>query len=257
MQFMINSTFPISKSMKENVIIGRNPVLEALKAGRTIDKLYIRQGAPEPTLTKIAGMARRAGIPVTEADKKRLDQLSDGGNHQGVVAQAGIYGYVSVEEILKKAEDAGEAPFIVLCDRICDPHNLGAIIRSANAAGAHGVVITKHDGVGVNATVDKVSAGAVSFTPVARVSSLPNTMEELQKKGVWITGADGTADRSLFEADLSGPVAIVVGNEGEGMSRLVREKCDFLVKIPMRGQTESLNASVAAALFMFEVARKR
>ncbi len=243
--------------MKENVIIGRNPVLEALKAGRTIEKLYVRQGAPEPTLTKIAGMARRAGIPVTEADRRRLEELSGGGNHQGVVALASLYSYVTVDDILKKAEEKGEAPFIVLCDRICDPHNLGAIIRTASAAGAHGVVITKHDGVGVNATVDKVSAGAASFTPIARVTSLPNTMDELQKKGVWITGADGKADRSLFEADLSGAVAVVVGNEGEGMSRLVREKCDFLVKIPMRGQTESLNASVAAALFMFEVARKR
>lgn len=243
--------------MSGNVIIGRNPVLEALKAGRTIDKLYIRQGAPEPTLTKITKMARRAGIPVTESDKRRLDSLADGGNHQGVVAQVSLYGYVTVEDILKKAEEAGEAPFLVLCDRICDPHNLGAIIRSASAAGAHGVVITKHDGVGVNATVDKVSAGAASFTPIARVTSLPSTMEELKKAGVWITGADGAGETSLFEADLSGAVAIVVGNEGEGMSRLVRDKCDFLVKIPMRGQTESLNASVAAALFMFEVARKR
>lgn len=243
--------------MNGNVIIGRNPVLEALKAGRTIDKLYIRQGAPEPTLTKIAGMARRAGIPVTESDKRRLDSLSGGGNHQGVVAQVSLYGYVTVDDILKKAEEAGEAPFLVLCDRICDPHNLGAIIRSASAAGAHGVVITKHDGVGVNATVDKVSAGAASFTPIARVTSLPGVMEDLKKAGVWITGADGAGETSLFEADLSGAVAIVVGNEGEGMSRLVREKCDFLVKIPMRGKTESLNASVAAALFMFEVARKR
>ncbi len=243
--------------MSENVIIGRNPVLEAIREGRTIDKLYIRQGAPEAGLSKIVAMAKRAGIPVVEADRRRLDTLALGGNHQGVVAQAGLYGYVSVEEILEKAREAGEAPFLVLCDRICDPHNLGAIIRSANAAGAHGVVITKHDGVGVNATVDKVSAGAASFTPIARVTNLASVMDMLKKEGVWITGTDGKGDRSLFEADLSGPVAIVVGNEGEGMSRLVREKCDFLVRIPMRGQTESLNASVAAALFMFEVARKR
>ncbi len=243
--------------MSENVIIGRNPVLEALSKGRTIDKLYVRQGAPDATLSKIKAMAKRSGIPVVEADRQRLDTLALGGNHQGVVAQAGLYGYVSVEEILEKARKKNEAPFLVLCDRICDPHNLGAIIRSANAAGAHGVVITKHDGVGVNATVDKVSAGAASFTPIARVTNLANVMDMLKEEGVWITGTDGKGDRSLFEADLTGPVAIVVGNEGEGMSRLVREKCDFLVRIPMRGETESLNASVAAALFMFEVARKR
>ncbi len=243
--------------MSENIIIGRNPVLEAIKAGRTIDKLYIRQGAPEPTLTKIAGMARRAGIPVSEADRRRLDALADGGNHQGVVAKTALFDYVTVEDILEKAEKAGEAPFLVLCDRICDPHNLGAILRTASAAGAHGVVISKHDGVGVNATVEKVSAGAASFMPVARVTSLPTVMEALQEKGVWITGADGSGDRSLFEADLTGPVAVVIGSEGEGMSRLVREKCDFLVRIPMRGQTESLNASVAAALFMYEVMRRR
>ena len=215
--------------MSENVIIGRNPVLEAMRTGRTIDKLYIRQGAPDAGIGRIVSMARRAGIPVVEADRHRLDMLSEGGNHQGVVAQAGLYGYVTVEEMLENARKAGEVPFLVLCDRICDPHNLGAIIRSANAAGAHGVVITKHDGVGVNATVDKVSAGAASFTPIARVASLPNTMDMLKKEGVWITGTDGNGDRSLFEADLSGAVAIVVGNEGEGMSRLVREKCDFLV----------------------------
>lgn len=243
--------------MKENIIIGRNPVLEAIKAGRTIDKLYIRQGAPEPTLTKIVGEARRAGIPVAEADRRRLDMMADGGNHQGVVAQTSLYGYVTVDDILAKAEKAGEAPFLVLCDRICDPHNLGAIIRSATAAGVHGVVIAKHDGVGVNATVDKVSAGTASHMPVARVNSLPKVMEELQEKGIWITGADGGGDRTLFEADLSGPVAIVIGSEGEGMSRLVREKCDFLVRIPMRPKAESLNASVAAALFMYEVMRRR
>ncbi len=243
--------------MSESVIYGRNPVLEALGAGRSIDKLYIRQGAPEPTLTKIMGMARRAGIPVTEADRRRLDTLAEGGNHQGVVATLSLFGYVTVESMLKAAEEKGEAPFLVLCDRICDPHNLGAILRSAAAVGAHGVIISKHDGVGVTATVEKVSAGAASFMPVARVTSLPKTMEMLKKEGIWISGADGRGDVSLFEADLTGPVAVVIGNEGEGMSRLVRETCDFLVKIPMRGQTESLNASVAAALFMFEVARKR
>ncbi len=243
--------------MSENVIFGRNPVLEALKVGRSIDKIYIRQGAPDPTLGKIAAMAKKAGIVVSEADKPRLDLLAGGGNHQGVVAQASLYGYVMVDEMLSKAREMGEAPFLILCDRICDPHNLGAIIRSASAAGAHGVIISKHDGVGVNATVDKVSAGAASFMPVARVASLPKVMDDLKKEGIWISGADGRGDTSLFAADLTGPVAIVVGSEGEGMSRLVREKCDFLVKIPMRGQTESLNASVAAALFMFEVARKR
>lgn len=243
--------------MNENVIIGRNSVQEALRAGRPLDKIYIKSGEPDAALSRIIAAARKARVVITKADKKRLDMLAEGGNHQGVVALAEMYAYHSVEDMLAYAAEKGEAPFLVICDRICDPHNLGAIIRTANAAGAHGVIITKHEGVGITATVDKASAGAVSHTRIARVTSLPKTIDALKKEGIWVTGADGTGEQTLFEADFQGAVALVIGNEGEGIARLVREKCDFLVKIPMYGQTESLNASVAAALFMYEVARKR
>ncbi|MDD6308374.1 MAG: 23S rRNA (guanosine(2251)-2'-O)-methyltransferase RlmB [Clostridia bacterium] len=243
--------------MNENIIIGRNSVQEALRAGRALDKLYVRQGEPDAALGRIIAAARALRIPIAETDKRRLDTMAEGGNHQGVVALGRLYEYVSVEDMLVYAAERGEAPFIVLCDKVCDPHNLGAMIRTANAAGAHGVVITKHEGVGVTAVVDKASAGAVSHTKIARVTSLAKTIDVLKANGVWVTGADGSGEKTLFEADFSGAVAIVVGSEGEGISRLVREKCDFLVSIPMRGAITSLNASVAAALFMYEVARKR
>lgn len=243
--------------MNENVIIGRNSVQEALRAGRPLDKLYVKSGEPDAALSRIIVAAKKARVPIVEADRKRLDTLSEGGNHQGVIALSEMYAYHTVEDILAYAAEKGEAPFLILCDRIVDPHNLGAIIRTANAAGAHGVVIAKHDGVGITATVDKASAGAVSHTRIARVTSIAKTIDALKKEGVWVTGADGSGDKTLFEADFGGAVALVIGNEGEGIARLVREKCDFLVKIPMKGQTESLNASVAAALFMYEVVRQR
>lgn len=243
--------------MNGDIIFGRNPVLEAIRAGRTIDKIYIKNTEADGSLKKVLGAAKAAGIIVSKVDRKKLDMLCDGENHQGVVAQAAAHSYCEVEDMISLAEEKGEAPFLVICDKITDPHNLGSIIRTANAAGAHGVIIPKHESAGLSSIVAKVSAGAVEFTPVARVNNLSSLIEKLKKKGFWITGAAMDGDRSLFEADLSGSVAIVIGSEGEGISRNVLEKCDFIVNIPMKGETESLNASVAAALMMYEVMRKR
>ena len=239
--------------MKNDIIIGRNPVLEAIRAGRTIDKIFIKNGEIDGSLRKIAGAAKDNGIIIQRADRRKLDLLADGGNHQGVVALCAVHEYASVNDILSLAKDKGEAPFIVICDKITDPHNLGSIIRTANAAGAHGVIIPKHDSVTLNATVLKVSAGAAEFTPVARVSNLANTIDELKVAGVWVTGTCADAEKSIYESDFSGPAAICIGSEGSGLSRLVKDKCDFLVNIPMKGETESLNASVAAALVLYEV----
>lgn len=241
----------------DNIILGRNPIIEAIRAGRTIDKIYVRDGSPDGSLKKILGAAKAAKIPISFVDRKKLDFMADGENHQGVIASAAAHEYMSISEILKIAKDNGEAPFVVICDRISDPHNLGAIIRTASGAGAHGVIIPKHESVGLNATVAKVSAGAIEFTPVARVANISNAIDELKGAGLWVTGADSAGDKTLYNADFTGAVALVIGSEGQGISHLVKEKCDFLVKIPMKGQTESLNASVAAALLMYEVARKR
>jgi len=243
--------------MKSDIIFGRNPVLEAIRAGREIDKIYIKNTEADGSLKKVLGAAKSAKIVVSRVDKKKLDMLCDGENHQGVVAAVAEHSYCTVEDILKNAEEKGEKPFVVICDKISDPHNLGSIIRTANAAGAHGVIIPKHESAGLNATVAKVSAGAVEFTPVARVNNLASVIEKLKKEGFWITGAAMGGDKSLFEADLDGSVAIVIGSEGNGISRGVLEKCDFVVSIPMKGETESLNASVAAALLMYEVMRRR
>ncbi len=243
--------------MKSDIIFGRNPVLEAIRAGREIDKIYIKNTEADGSLKKVLGAAKSAKIVVSRVDKKKLDMLCDGENHQGVVAAVAEHSYCTVEDILKNAEEKGEKPFVVICDKISDPHNLGSIIRTANAAGAHGVIIPKHESAGLNATVAKVSAGAVEFTPVARVNNLASVIEKLKKEGFWVTGAAMGGDKSLFEADLDGSVAIVIGSEGNGISRGVLEKCDFVVSIPMKGETESLNASVAAALLMYEVMRRR
>lgn len=243
--------------MSENIIIGRNPVLEAIKNGRPIDKLFVKSGPYDGSLKKVIGEAKKSKILIAEAAGQKLDQMADGGNHQGVVAVAAMYDYTTPERIMEIAREKGESPFVVICDRITDPHNLGSIIRTASGAGVHGIIISKHDSVGVNATVDKVSAGAAEFTPVARVTNLTTVIENLKKEGIWIYGADGEAESTIFETDFKGGVGIVIGNEGLGISRLIKEKCDFLVKIPMKGKTESLNASVAAALLMYEVTRKR
>ena len=241
----------------DGVIEGRNAVIEALRAGTTIDKIYLQKGETDKTLGHIASKARAMGVVVVEADKRKLDGMSRTHAHQGVIALAAVREYVSVESILQSAADKGETPLLVICDEISDPHNLGAIIRTAECAGAHGVIIPKRRSAGLTAIVGKTSAGAVSYMPVARVSNLPATLEELKKKGVWVYGTAAEGTTSLYDADLKGPAAIVIGSEGSGMGRLVREKCDFLVSIPMKGHISSLNASAAAAILLYEAVRRR
>ena len=241
----------------QNRIEGRNPVLEALKSGREIDKIFVQSGEKNGSLKKIIAVAREKKIVVTETERRRLDAMSVTHSHQGVIAFAAAREYSTVEDILKSAADKGEQPFIVIADDLTDPHNLGSVIRTANAAGAHGVIIPKRNSVGLSPVVEKTSAGALEFTPVARVSNLASTIEFLKKKNIWVVGADMDGSETIYTHDFSGAVAIVVGSEGKGVSRLVREKCDFIVSIPMNGQINSLNASVAAALMMYEVVRTR
>ncbi len=240
-----------------DTIEGRNPVQEVLRAGREIDKIWIAKGEKNGSIHAIIRMAREKRIPFQEVERAKLDALSETGAHQGVVAFCAAHEYHSVEDILALAEEKGEKPFLVLCDKITDPHNLGSIIRTANCAGVHGVVIPKNGSVSLNATVAKTSAGAVEYTKVARVTNLARTIDDLKAQNIWVIGTDGSGEADLYHADFSGGVALVIGSEGEGMSRLVREKCDFLVRIPMHGEITSLNASVAASLFMYEVVRHR
>ena len=230
----------------ENMLEGRNAVQEALAAGRPIDKLYIAAGETDRALARLAAMAKEAGAAVVETDRRKLDQLSATGAHQGVVAMVAAHAYATVDEILENAKSRGEAPLIVLCDDLSDPHNLGAIIRTEECAGAHGVIIPKRRSVGLTAVVGK-----------ARVSNLVSTIRDLQKAGVWVFGTAADGDTGLYTADLKGPAAIVIGNEGEGMSRLVSEACDFKVSIPMHGRISSLNASNAAAILLYEAVRQR
>ena len=241
----------------ENLLEGRNAVTEALRAGRTIDKLYIASGETDKALARLAAMARQAGAAVVECDRRKLDQMSQTGAHQGVIAQAAVHDYCTVDEMLALAKERGEAPLLVLCDELTDPHNLGAILRTAECAGAHGVIIPKRRSVGLTAVVGKASAGAVEYMPVARVANLTQTIEALKKQGVWVFGTAADADTALYGADLKGPAAIVIGSEGEGMSRLVAESCDFKVSIPMKGRISSLNASAAAAILLYEAVRQR
>ena len=241
----------------DGIIEGRNAVIEALRAGTTMDKIYLAKGETDKTLGHIASKARAAGIVVVEADRRKLDGKSRTHAHQGVIALAAMREYVTVQSLLDTAEEKGEAPLLVVCDEISDPHNLGAILRTAECAGAHGVIIPKRRSAGLTAIVGKTSAGAVSYMPVARVSNLPATLEELKKKGIWVYGTAAEGATSLYEADLKGPAAIVIGSEGSGMGRLVREKCDFLVSIPMKGHISSLNASAAAAILLYEAVRRR
>lgn len=244
-------------SPADGIIEGRNAVIEALRAGTAVDKVYIAKGETDATLGHIASTARGKGIVVVEADRRKLDAMSVTHSHQGVIAVAAVREYASVSDILQSARDKGEAPLVVVCDELSDPHNLGAVIRTAEAAGAHGVIIPKRRSAGLTAVVAKTSAGAVSYLPVARVANLTALLKELKEEGLWVfgTAADGAA--SLYQADLKGPAAIVIGSEGDGMSRLVREQCDFLVSIPMRGQVNSLNASAAAAVVLYEAVRQR
>lgn len=242
---------------RNDLIEGRNAVIEALRAGRTIDKIFIAKGDVDKTLGHIASKARSAGIVVTEADRRKLDAMSQTHAHQGVIALCAVKEYSTIEDMLAVAAERGEAPFLVLCDEISDPHNLGAIIRTAECVGAHGVIIPKRRSVGLTAVVGKASAGALEYLPVARVSNLVSTIRDLQKAGVWVFGTAADGDTGLYTADLKGPAAIVIGNEGEGMSRLVAESCDYKVSIPMRGSISSLNASAAAAILLYEAVRQR
>lgn len=245
------------KQEAEDRIEGKNAVMEALKAGRPIDKVYIAKGEQDKALRFIAQKAKAAGAVISEVDRRKLDFMSVTHAHQGVIAVAALREYVTVADILASAQEKGEAPLVVVCDEISDPHNLGAIIRTAECAGAHGVVIPKHRSAGVTAIVEKTSAGAVEYMPVARVTNLAAALEELQQAGVWVFGTAAEGDRSLWEADLTGGTAIVIGSEGDGMSRLTREKCDFLVSIPMKGKISSLNASAAASVVLYEALRQR
>ena len=242
---------------RNDLIEGRNAVIEALRAGRTIDKIFIAKGDVDKTLGHIASKARSAGIVVTEADRRKLDAMSQTHAHQGVIALCAVKEYSTIEDMLAVAAERGEAPFLVLCDEISDPHNLGAIIRTAECAGAHGVIIPKRRSVGLTAVVGKASAGALEYLPVARVANLVSAIHDLQKAGVWVFGTAADGNTALYQADLKGPAAIVIGNEGDGMSRLVAEACDFKVSIPMRGRISSLNASNAAAILLYEAVRQR
>ena len=241
----------------DGIIEGRNAVLEALRAGTSIDKLYLARGETDAALGHIASTARDKGIVVVEADRRKLDGMSRTHAHQGVIALAAVREYASVDDILNAARAKGEPPLIVVCDELSDPHNLGVVIRTAECAGAHGVIIPKRRSAGLTAVVAKTSAGAVSHVPVARVSNLPALLRQLKDEGVWVFGTDAAGDRLLYEADLKGPAAIVIGSEGSGMGRLVGENCDFLVRIPMRGKLNSLNASAAAAILLYEAVRQR
>lgn len=241
---------------EELTIEGRNAVLEAFRSGKTIDKLFILDGCQDGPVRSITREARKHDTIVNFVTKERLDQLSETKKHQGVIAFAAAYEYAQVEDMLAAAEKKGEPPFLLLLDNIEDPHNLGAIIRTANLAGAHGVVIPKRRAAGLTATVAKTSAGAINYTPVAKVSNLSHTIRELKKKGMWFVCADMDGAR-MYDLDLKGPIGLVIGSEGEGVSKLVKENCDFTAAIPMAGEIDSLNASVAAGILSYEIVRQR
>lgn len=240
----------------ENKIEGRNAVMEALRSGRSVDKIYVLMGSHDGPIQSIVREAKKHDTIISFVSKERLNQISETGNHQGVIALAASYEYATVEGILKKAEEKGEPPFLILLDGIEDPHNLGAILRTANLAGAHGVIIPKHRAVGLTATVAKTSAGAINYTPVAKVTNLGAVIDQLKKEGLWFVCAD-MGGTKMYDLDLKGPIGLVIGNEGGGVSRLVREKCDFIASIPMKGDIDSLNASVATGVLAYEIVRQR
>ncbi len=240
----------------EDIIFGRGPVMEALKSDRAIDKLIIKSGPYAKSLIPIIDLAKSKGVVIQQAEGAKLDKLAEGENHQGVVAYVSAYKYVTVAEILNRARDKGESPFVIICDKITDPHNLGAIIRTANCVGASGVIIPKRNSVGVNSVVMKTSVGAAEYTPVAKVTNIASAIDDLKEQGLWITAADMDG-QSMYDIDFKGAIGIVVGSEGNGISRLVREKCDFIASIPMKGEINSLNASVAASVLMYEALRQR
>ena len=237
-------------------IEGRNAVLEAFRSGKCVDKLFILDGCQDGPVRTIAREARKTDTIINYVSKERLDQLSETHAHQGVIAQVAAYDYSTVDEILARAEEKGEAPFLIILDNVEDPHNLGAIIRTANLAGAHGVIIPKRRAVGLTSTVAKTSAGAINYTPVAKVTNIVRTIVELKEKGIWFVCAD-MGGETMYDLDLTGPMGLVIGNEGEGVSRLVREACDFTASIPMKGDIDSLNASVAAGVLAYEIVRQR
>lgn len=235
---------------------GRNAVLEAFRSGKTIDKLFILDGCQDGPIKSIVREAKKTDAIINYVDKERLDRLAGTGHHQGVVAIGAAYEYAEVDDILASAKEKGEDPFIFILDEIEDPHNLGAIIRTANLAGAHGVIIPKRRAVGLTATVAKTSAGAINYTPVAKVTNISQTIEELKKQGLWFVCAD-MGGETMYNLNLKGPIGLVIGNEGKGVSRLVKDKCDFIASIPMKGDIDSLNASVAAGVLAYEIVRQR
>lgn len=248
---------PMPQAEADGIIEGRNAVIEALRAGTAIDKIYLAKGETDKTLGHIASRARDAGVVVVEADRRKLDAMSRTHAHQGVIALAAVREYVSIQSILDSAAAKGEPPLLVVCDEISDPHNLGAIIRTAYCAGAHGVVIPKRRSAGLTSVVAKTSAGAVSHMKVARVPNIPSLLKDLKKQGVWVFGTAANGTTGLYDTDLKGAAAIVIGSEGDGMTRLAAENCDFLVSIPMKGDLNSLNASASAAILLYEAVRQR
>ncbi|MDF2531002.1 MAG: putative tRNA/rRNA methyltransferase [Clostridia bacterium] len=239
-----------------NLIEGRNPVLEALKSGREIDKIFIQKGANEGSIRQIIAIAREKNLLIKEVDKIKLDNLSLTHNHQGVIASAALYKYYEIEEILDIAKEKGEDPFIIILDEITDNHNLGAIIRTADAAGVHGIIIPKRRSASLTPVVAKTSAGAIEYVPVSKVTNINQTLEYLKKQGLWIVGADMSGE-TYYQKDMTGPIALVIGSEGEGIGRLIRENCDYLVKIPMSGKISSLNAGVSAGIIAYDIFRQR
>ena len=246
-----------SEEENENQLEGRNALTEALRSGRTVDKVFIAAGETDKALQRLAAQAKEAGAVVVPVDRRKLDAMSTTHSHQGVIALAAAREYFTIDDILQTAADRNEAPLIVICDELSDPHNLGAIIRSAECAGAHGVIIPKRRSVGLTATVAKASAGALEYMKVARVTNINAAMEELKQKGMWIFGTAAEGSIPMYDADLSGPAAIVIGSEGDGMSRLVEKNCDVTVHIPMNGNITSLNASAAASILLYEAVRQR
>lgn len=242
--------------MNEDIIMGKNPVIEALKSGRDINKILIAEGSQGGQMQQVIGLAKASNVFVQFVPKKKLDQMAEG-NHQGVIAQVAAYQYAEIDDLFHTAEKKNEAPFFLLLDEIEDPHNLGSIMRTADAVGAHGIIIPKRRAVGLTATVAKASTGAIEHIPVVRVTNMARTIDELKEKGVWIAGTDAKGKEDYRQFDGTLPLGLVIGSEGKGMGRLIRDKCDFLIHLPMAGHVTSLNASVAAALLMYEVYRKR
>lgn len=245
------------RELPDDVLVGRNAVTEALKAGRGINKILLANGDREGSITEIAALAKERGIVVQYVERAKIEALAGGHRHQGVLAYVAPVPYAEIDDILKAAEEKGEAPFLVLLDELEDPHNLGALLRTADATGVHGILIPKRRSVSLNATVAKTSAGAVEYVPVARIGNIAQTLKKLKEKGFWVAGADMDGEKAYYEADLTGPLVLVVGSEGRGMSRLTKEACDFIVSMPMVGRINSLNASVAGSILMYESMRQR